>query len=402
MKRMPWYTALFLAANVAAHGSPNLQEDWGDIVKRPKFDIREAIQRGFKEGGKGGILCAELEPEEHYGGRLVYSLDILQGAKTRNVLIDAVTGALVENEVDPEEPDHSKLLEACRIGPSEAIDVAVRKRPGTPIYARLFMRNGSAGFAVMIVEADKVSTLVVDGANGEASVFESKPLTRAAAPSGELKKVELDSREFTDSFPEEKADLGPTGRNPYMILEPGHTLVLEAKEGGENVLLTITVLEETERVDGVETRVVEEREIKNGELYEVARNFFAISRKTNNVYYFGEEVDFYKDGKVVDHKGSWLSGEKGARFGLQMAAMPQVGSRHFQEVAPGVALDCAEILSVLETVEVPGGRFERVLKVEETNRVEPGQIEYKFHAPGVGLIQDGNLKLVRQTKQAGK
>ena len=46
--------------------------------------------------------------------------------------------------------------------------------------------------------------------------------------------------------------------------------------------LIITVLDETKDVYGVTTRVVEEREWKNGELYEVSRNFYAIDSETND------------------------------------------------------------------------------------------------------------------------
>jgi len=78
----------------------------------------------------------------------------------------------------------------------------------------------------------------------------------------------------------------------------------------------ITVLAETKKVGNVETRIVEERETENGELTEVSRNYFAISRRTNNVYYFGEDVDEYKNGKVTGHGGSWLAGVEGAKYGL--------------------------------------------------------------------------------------
>ncbi len=56
-----------------------------------------------------------------------------------------------------------------------------------------------------------------------------------------------------------------TGQNTYFILEPGFQLVLE----GGNEVLAITVLDETIEIDGVHTRMVEEREWKNGELIEV-------------------------------------------------------------------------------------------------------------------------------------
>src|SRR5882724_7004319 len=61
---------------------------------------------------------------------------------------------------------------------------------------------------------------------------------------------------WTTAFMVEPDELASTGRNPYFILEPGYSLVLE----GGNARLTITVLNEVKKIDGVETRVVEERE----------------------------------------------------------------------------------------------------------------------------------------------
>jgi hypothetical protein len=196
---------------------------------------------------------------------------------------------------------------------------------------------------------------------------------------------------WTNDFSVEKGNLTSTGRNPYFVLEPGHQLVLE--EGGER--LVITVLDETKMVDGVETRVVEERETDDGKVVEVSRNYFAISKRTNNVYYFGEDVDMYKEGKVVSHEGSWLAGVKGARFGLMMAGFPLLRAKYHQEVAPGAALDRAEIVGLNEAVKVPAGAFEHCLKIEETTPLEPDTREYKIYAAGVGLLRDGSLQLVR-------
>jgi hypothetical protein len=84
--------------------------------------------------------------------------------------------------------------------------------------------------------------------------------------------------------------------------------------------VTATVLDETRVVAGVETRVIEERELAKGKLVEVSRNYFAIHKPTRNALYFGEEVDMYEDGKVVGHGGSWLAGVDGAKAGLIMPA----------------------------------------------------------------------------------
>jgi hypothetical protein len=192
----------------------------------------------------------------------------------------------------------------------------------------------------------------------------------------------------------QKSELFATGRNPYFILEPGYQLVFE---GGKERLV-ITVLHETKLVDGVETRVVEERETNNGKLVEVSRNYFAISKGDNSVFYFGEDVDLYKNDKVVAHEGAWLAGVKVAKFGLMMPGQVTLRARYYQEIAPKIALDRAEIVSLSETVKTPAGEFKNCLKVEETTPLEPGIKEYKYYAAAVGLVQDDSLKLVKYGK----
>jgi len=206
-------------------------------------------------------------------------------------------------------------------------------------------------------------------------------------------------RPFSDSFAVDEKDLATTGRNPYFILEPGYQLVLENKKKKE--VLVITVLDETRKIGGVETRIIEERETVDGQPKEVSRNFFAICKRSNSVYYFGEEVDEYKDGTVAGHPGAWLHGEKGARFGLMMPGLPLVGARYYQEVAPGVAMDRAEIQSVNDSLETPAGKFEKVLTIEETTPLEPDRAHKKY-APGIGLLSDGDLKLVKYGTKAAK
>jgi len=203
------------------------------------------------------------------------------------------------------------------------------------------------------------------------------------------------SGDWTSVFLVEKDELLSVGRNPYFILEPGYMLVLE----GHGAQLIITVLNETKKVDGVETRVVEERETKGGKLVEVARNYFAISKRTNDVFYFGEDVDMYKDGKIANHDGSWLSGVNGSKFGLMMPGRVLLHSRYYQEVAPNIAMDRATIVSVTETVKTPAGEFKNCVKVEETSPLSRFTTEYKYYAPGIGMVSDGGMKLVKVEKK---
>ena len=163
----------------------------------------------------------------------------------------------------------------------------------------------------------------------------------------------------------------------------------------------MTVPDETRRVAGVDTRIVEERETRNGALVEESRNYFAISRRTHAVYYFGENVDIYKGGEIASHEGVWLAGVNGARFGLAMPEeLIQLKRRNYQEVAPRVAMDRAEVVSLNETVKTPAGEFTGCLKTEEPTPLEPGVKEYKYYARGVGLIQDGSMNLIASPASA--
>jgi len=210
--------------------------------------------------------------------------------------------------------------------------------------------------------------------------------------------VNQTSEEWTASFDLENCDFASTGENSYFILEPGYQVILEGEENGEQLQLTMTVLDETKLVDGVQTRVVEEMESEGGNLVELSRNYFAICKPTNDAFYFGEDVDIYEDGEIVSHEGTWLAGQNGAKAGMIMPGKVEVGMKYYQEIAPGVAEDRAEIVSVNDTLDTPAGKFQNVLKTEETNPLEPNEKEYKFYAPRIGLIQEEGLKLVNYTR----
>ena len=199
--------------------------------------------------------------------------------------------------------------------------------------------------------------------------------------------------EWTKTFRVNKSVLVTSGPNKYFPLTPGKVLEFH---GGDTVLF-VTVTHDTEKVDGVLTRVVEERELEHGKLIEVSRNFFAIDSKTKDVYYFGEDVDMYRNGRIINHEGAWRSGLKGAKFGLFMPGTPRRGFGYYQEIAPGVAMDRAKVVSTQLKVETPAGNYENCLKTEETTPLEPQAKEFKYFAPGVGLVQDADLKLVKMS-----
>jgi len=221
----------------------------------------------------------------------------------------------------------------------------------------------------------------------EGKVIETKEKAISKKSSAE------NGKKWTKNFDIENCKFTSTGANRYFILKPGHQLVLENDE--DKVI--ITVLDETMKVGDVETRVVEEREVEDSKLKEVSRNFFAICKKTGNVFYFGEEVDDYKNGEVVRHSGEWRADNKDSQAGIIMPGTILLGARHYQEIAPN-ALDRAEILSNDFTLKTPAGTFENCLRVEETSGLNAKEKCYKTYAPGIGLIQDEDLLLTKHSR----
>ena len=229
-----------------------------------------------------------------------------------------------------------------------------------------------------------------------------------------------DDAEFTMDFRLEDCKFKTRGVNPFFILKPGYRLVLESNE--EKSVETVLCDTKEIKLDGrkIKTRVVEERalELDDGEwvTVEISRNYFAICKKTNAVYYFGE---FSRDcpagfdendvctGETGTEEGestagSWEAGVDGAMPGLIMPGTPLDGARYFQEIAEEQeAVDRGEIVALGLDVEVPAGNFSGCIEIYDTNPTEAdeggciGENDVKLYCPRVGLVQDQDLKLVQ-------
>jgi hypothetical protein len=274
------------------------------------------------------------------------------------------------------------ILEAVADG--RLIDIGAFEREGKKLFEIEMVVDGDE-FDVLFSADGEVLRRTFEGRRGEGRCEQAAP---------------GDADAFQDEFDLEHRALASTGRNRYFLLEPGYRLVLTGREGKHTVTLAVTVLHETRNIGGVETRIVEERETVDGALVEISRNFFAICPRTSSVFYFGEEVDIYEDGRIVDHEGAWLHGEDGARAGLMMPGEPVLGARYYQEVAPHVAMDRAVIVDIDADLETPAGEFNGCLKIAEENPLD-GEREFKLHAPGIGLVRDEDLLLVAHGFPAG-
>ncbi len=204
---------------------------------------------------------------------------------------------------------------------------------------------------------------------------------------------------WTDSFPIDSYTMVSKGQNRYWSIKPGRYVVLGDIGPSGSEFVVISVLDETEMVDNIETRVIEEREYKNGKLAEVSRNFFAMAKETKDIFYFGEDVDDYENGNIIGHSGEWRAGVDGARAGLYMPSDPVVGMRYYMEFHPGGAMDRAEIFETNATVETPAGTFKQTLIITESSPLEPGDESYKRYAPGVGMIFDDGLELYKYDRK---
>ncbi len=219
---------------------------------------------------------------------------------------------------------------------------------------------------------------------------------------------------FTTHFPIEACefnvnDFEEDEQNRYFILKPGreahydNARCVAAGECTDVEELVITVLRQTHDITlsiggeqkTIKTRVVEERETANGQLKEISRNYYAECDNTQDVYYFGEDVDIYNNGVIVSHDGAWLAGQNGARPGIIFPGGAfLLGAGYYQELAFGVALDRARHTRDNIDMHLPAGDFEKCVKTRETTPLEEGSVSIKHYCPDTGLVTDGDLELV--------
>lgn len=147
----------------------------------------------------------------------------------------------------------------------------------------------------------------------------------------------------------------------------------------------------TAQIGGVTARVVRATSILDGVLIEDTLDYYA-QDKSGNVWYLGEDTrsfEYDDNGKLIntDTSGSFRAGVNGALPGFIMEANPQVGDFYVQEdAAADGAQDQAEVVSLSEQFSTPVGSFTNVLKTRETTPVEPGVVEFKFYAKGIGEL----------------
>ena len=197
--------------------------------------------------------------------------------------------------------------------------------------------------------------------------------------------------------------------NPWLPLATLKQDILEGTEDGKKVRIERTMkpeIRKTFEIHGktVEALVMEDREIEDGELSEVALDYFAQS-DDGTVYYLGEDVDEYRDGKVISHKGSWLYGKDTQTPGIIIPGNPKVGDKFKSEDVSETINESNEVVSISDTVTTPAGVYHDCVRIREA--LADGSIEYKCYAKGVGVVReqtppDGDVLLKSHTTTAAK
>lgn len=185
--------------------------------------------------------------------------------------------------------------------------------------------------------------------------------------------------------------------NPFFPLVPGNQWIYEA----EDETITVTVLDETREILGIEAVVVRDVVEEDEEPVEDTFDWFA-QDVDGNVWYMGEISRNYEDGELVDIEGSWEAGVDGARPGILFRAEPVIGEVLRQEYRIGEAEDIGTTLSLTADESTDSGFDcdDACLQTLEGTPLEPEALEHKFYLPGIGHIltidleEDGREELV--------
>ena len=174
--------------------------------------------------------------------------------------------------------------------------------------------------------------------------------------------------------------------NPLFPLVVGRTLVYAGSKDGKSAVDLFVASPRTAVIDGVRTRVVEDRLFLDGVLEERTSDYYAQDR-CGNVWYFGEDTAVLDErGHVVDTSGSFHAGVDGAEPGVFMQASPSSAASSGRSGTPGEAEDTYRAVATGESVRVPYGEFHDALRTVETTALEPGVVDNKLYVAGIGEV----------------
>ena len=189
------------------------------------------------------------------------------------------------------------------------------------------------------------------------------------------------------------ATFGTGTANPYISLQPGYSLAMAGQaEDGTTERDVMTVMGPGPVIMDVATTTIQDDAFAEDRLVERTFDYFATDAE-GNLWYFGEDVTNYRYDDAgnqtgTDRESSWRAGVDGAVPGISVPGHPVVGRVTFQEHAPAnKATDHAEVIAVDAVITIDGREYRDVLQLFEASTSEPDLREFKYFAPGIGLIR---------------
>ena len=178
--------------------------------------------------------------------------------------------------------------------------------------------------------------------------------------------------------------------NPYLPISKTQRVEFRGTNDGAKVRAVKTRLDRTQPFtigrQRVEAAIVEDRGFQDGELHEIALDFYA-QADDGTVYYLGEDVNYYKKGKVIGHEGAFRYGRDTEVLGVAMPAEPKPGAEFKFENVPKVGSEQNRVAKLGGEASIEGTNYTEVLAVE--GLVLPDrEKEVKYFARGVGLLRE--------------
>jgi hypothetical protein len=178
--------------------------------------------------------------------------------------------------------------------------------------------------------------------------------------------------------------------NPLFPIGDLHSAILLGNDEGRSLRIETTLLPGTKTIQwkGKKIKTLASQFVSylDGRIHEVALDWYA-QADDGSVWYFGEDVFNFQDGKVADTQGSWVAGKDGPP-GMIMPAHPQVGAVYRTENIPGRVFEEVTVKAGGLTVDGPRGPVSGAILGQENHLIE-GNYEDKTFAPSYGEFRSG-------------
>jgi hypothetical protein len=180
--------------------------------------------------------------------------------------------------------------------------------------------------------------------------------------------------------------------NEWFPLRPGTRYVYTGERDGVRVRDFVIVSASTTTIGGYPARLVYDRAYMRGHIAERTTDYYTQDR-SGNVWYVGEDTaELDENGNVKTTEGTWRSGRDGAKPGIFMYAVPRVGQSARQEYLKGQAEDHFQVVAKGLVATVPFKTFRGALLTKEWTPLEPGVLDHKYYARGIGTVLEQTVK----------